>query len=137
MISNASQLTSSLSNLSVTSGFSGLGFAFPGVEAQSMASGLGVSTSAAPLISAPASRQTSEFQALIAPPTRPANPSIAAPKAGNEGNVMGASGASMSSPAAEMADFAAIRLQMASGQGNGPSGDRNQILSTVGKGFGR
>ncbi len=74
---------------------------------------------------------------MIAPPTRPANPSISLPTAGNKGNAMGASGTSMSSPAAKLAYIAAIRLEMAGSQGNGAAGDRSAILASVGKGFGR
>jgi len=110
MNSIANQLASLSSNLWVGEGFHVLGFSFPGLKDDSLASGLGVSMSAAPLISAPMARQAAEFQALIAPPTRPSNPSIAPPTVGREANAVAAPDALLSSPQSKLAHFAATRL---------------------------
>jgi len=102
-------------------------------EGASGVTGLGVSTAAAPLISAPVSRQTPEFQSAIAPPSRPKNPSIAPPKKGGDNSLSG-TGNQMSSMQAKLAYIAALRLEMATSGGNGPSGGKNEILSMMGKG---
>ena len=137
MLSVGNQLASAASSLSLGEGFKGLGFSFPGTEAGSSAPSLGVSTSAAPLISAPVARQSSEFQALIAPPTRPSNPSIAPPTTGNEANALPSPSLPSSSLQIKLAFDAALSLQTTSANSNGPSGYQNAIFLSIGNGFGR
>lgn len=124
-------LTSLSRGVSLDDGFDGLGFAFPGKKAEGASAGLGASTSAAPLISAPVARQTAEFQTAIAPPTRPSNPAIAPPTTGNDANAMNGTGASPGSAMEKLAYIAEIRLQMAGSQSNGPSGNRKEILASI------
>jgi len=133
---NASQSLASFASLSrgvsLDSGFDGLGFGFPGKKAEGASPALGVSTSAAPLISAPVTRQNVEFQTAIAPPTRPTNPSIAPPTAG--ANAMNGTGATLSNPMDKLAYIAELKLQNVGSQSNGPSGDRNKVLASMGQG---
>jgi len=132
MISN-SALATSLPSLTAPSGaFSGLGLAVSnrdGAEQNTIA--LGVSTAAVPLISAPLSRQSPDFQLAIAPPTRPTNPAIAPPTIGVGDCTLSGSGGMMRGEAAQRAYIPAIRFQMAEPQGSTPLRVQSQFLSAL------
>ena len=135
MISNSALAASFPSLLAPSGAFSNLANLMPSADDQPKGSaGLGVSTAAAPLISAPATRQSTEFQSAIAPPTQPANPAIAPPKKGAGDKSLSGTGDSMNGASEILAYIAAIRLQMASAQGNGPSGGKTEALAMMGKG---
>ena len=125
MISNIAPSSSFPSLIAPNGVFSGFGSMTPVQDDQPKgASGLGVSTAAAPLISAPASRQSAEFQSLIAPPTQPSNPSIAPPKKGSGDKSLSRTGNGTNSTPEILAYFASIRPQTAGAQGNSPSGGK-------------
>lgn len=130
MIPNSGQAIASSLSLSLTG--AGNGFFLPQEDSGSASAGLGVSTAAAPLISAPAARQSSEFQANIAPPTRPTNPSIAPPQHGSDTSLSG-TGRQMGSMQTKMSYIAALGLERASSSSNGPSGGKNEVMPMMGK----
>jgi len=134
VISNATSLASAASDLGFGSAFDGLGFSFPGESAAGSVSGLGVSASSAPLISAPAARITPEFRTSIAPPTQPTNPSIAPPKSGRDANAMGAANEAFGGPRVKLASMG---LEMMGPQTNAPFADHGAIAALFDKSFGR
>ena len=128
MISNSALAASFPSLLAPSGAFSNLANLTPSADDQPKRSaGLGVSTAAAPLISAPATRQSTEFQSAIAPPTQPANPAIAPPKKGG-GNQSLSGAASGDNGTPEILAFIdALKLQMADSQRSSPSGGKTDL----------
>jgi hypothetical protein len=132
MLANANPLGSFPSMLAPTGAFGGFALN-PSKDSEAGSTALGVSTAAAPLISAPATRQTPGFQASIAPPTRPTDPSIAPPKSSeSEGKPLSGTGSQMQGTLAKLAYIAAMKLEMASSGGNGAAGTRESVLQMAG-----
>jgi len=103
------------------------GFFDTGKSQPSMVPALGVSVIAAPMISAPAARQTPEFQALIAVAAPPSTPAITPPRSGSSAtDKLARSDASGQLPGGKLAYIAELALQMAASGGGGPSGDRHE-----------
>lgn len=118
MFSNAA-ISGVLSPMTATmNAFSGLStsvFNVSGDGDTQASAGLGVSTASGPLISAPAARQASEFQAAIAPPTRPTNSALAPPNRGGD-DLFGGDMSEMDISAEAMGFIAALKSEMAGTQ---------------------
>ncbi len=122
--------------MSVPSGsFGGFGLSIFGGDAENQGGvGLGVSTVATPLISAPLSRQSPEFKAAIAPPSRPTNPAIAPPTIGGYQNTLGGTGGMINGATAKLAYISDFRISVVEPQRNTPVDGNNEFLSMLVKG---
>ncbi len=136
MISSSAHSISASSLTAPTSSFSDFGLSIFGDDQLSGGGGgLGVSTAAVPLISAPISRQSPEFKAAIAPPSRPTNPAIAPPTIGGYTNTLGGSGGMINGATAQLAYISDFRTSGADSQRNEPFGGANEFLSFLSKGY--
>lgn len=132
MISSASHSIPASSLTAPTSSFSDFGLSiFDDGQLSEGGVGLGVSTAAVPLISAPISRQSPDFKAAIAPPSRPTNPAIAPPTIGGYTNTLGGTGGMINGATAKLAYISDFRTSHTDSQGNNPVGGRNEFLSML------